>query len=50
MKESVLTAFHAVSGVLEASLDLDEILYATLAAVTAGESFGFNRAALGGVF
>ena len=44
MKESVLTAFHAVSGVLEASLDLDEILYATLAAVTAGESFGFNRA------
>ncbi len=44
MKESVLYAFHAVSEVLENSLDLDEILYAVLAAVTAGESFGFNRA------
>ncbi len=44
VKESVLYAFHAVSEVLENSVDLNEILYAVLAAFTSGESFGFNRA------
>lgn len=42
--EGYLPALHAVTEVLELSLDLDQIIYSTLTAITAGESFGFNRA------
>ncbi len=43
-KEGYLPALHAASDVLQLSLDLDQIIYTTLTAITAGESFGFNRA------
>ncbi|MEO0246568.1 MAG: GAF domain-containing sensor histidine kinase [candidate division WOR-3 bacterium] len=40
----ILKTVNTLIRVLEESTDLNEILYATLTAVTSGESFGFNRA------
>ncbi len=40
----LLRTVNALVNVLEESTDLNEILYATLTAITSGESFGFNRA------
>ncbi len=40
----LLKTVNTLVNVLEDSADLDEILFATLSAITSGESFGFNRA------
>ncbi len=44
MQNQILKTFHTLLEVIERSTDLHQILYATLAAITSGESFGFNRA------
>jgi len=44
MQNQILKTFHTLLEVIESSTDLHQILYATLAAITSGESFGFNRA------
>jgi|UniRef100_A0A7V3KP57 signal transduction histidine kinase len=40
----LLKTVNTLASVLEESTDLNEILFATLTAITSGESFGFNRA------
>lgn len=40
----LLKTVNTLISVLEESTDLNEILFATLTAITSGESFGFNRA------
>uniref|UniRef100_A0A7C2K3A2 histidine kinase n=1 Tax=candidate division WOR-3 bacterium TaxID=2052148 RepID=A0A7C2K3A2_UNCW3 len=40
----LLKTVNTLANVLEESTDLNEILFATLTAITSGESFGFNRA------